>query len=388
MKKAIAWMMMIVLALGCVSAYAAGAEELTEVRCDEWGFSVRIPAGMKAAAYDHEDPEYEKKTGGGLVISAEDPDSMPKLWILRRDHAFNNPGFYLKDTCRQYYNDLDQNYEEIGYGLYEYGGITLRGSGCRFFGDNDEILFDEYRFIPYRDDRGTEFVIRCTAESEEAARSLLDTVIRSYTPDEEPEQAEAKILPIREEPDLQNGTFLVSFEDVDRIKTDGYCTAVLYMTDYYRTEDVLSMKPGDTLRIYDRTCTLEGLDEEPEEGYELGFWLKETAPEQSFWGTTFIPAESGDRYLLYIMDDWYSVSRVAAVRVDAALSVAYYDMPGWEDPELMDENILSGDSGIHTLLDLTPHNTTCELKDGRLIRVNSASYPVGPTDPFVPVSME
>ena len=387
MKKAAGWITIIVLILGCVSAYAAGDKELTEVRCDEWHFSVRIPAGMSAAAYDYMDPEYEKTTGGGLAVSAGGSDGMPELWILRRDHAFNNPVNYLTDFCWQYYNDHDAFFEDIGYGLYEYGGITLRGAGCRFYGDNDETLFEEYRFIPYRDDRGTEFVIRYTAGNKEAACSLLDTAIRNYMPDEEPEQAEAKYLPIREDPDLQNGTFRVSFEDVDKISTDGYCTAVLYTTDYYSAGDVRSMKPGETLQINGRTCTLTDIDD-PEETYEPGICLEETAEEQSFWGMSFIQAESGNRYLLYIMDDWYSVSRVAAVRVDATLPVEYYTVPGGEEPELKDANIFANDSGILRLTELTPHNTNCELKDGQLIRIYSEDYPIGPVDPFVPVTQE
>ena len=387
MKKATAWVMAAILFLGCISAQAAGTGELTEVRCDEWHFSVRIPAGMRAAAYDYEEPEYEKTTGGGLAVSAEEPDGMPELWILRRDHAFNNPSYYLRDFCWQYYNSIDVLFEDIGYGLYEYGGMILLGSGCRFYGSNDEALFDEYHFIPYRDDRGTEFVIRFTAENEEAAYTLLDTVIRNYRPDEETEQAEAKYLPIREEPDLQNGTFRVAFEDVDRIASDGYCTAVLYTTDYFRKEDIRAMKPGDTLRINGRTCTLTECDD-PDEAYEVEILLRETAREQSFWGMSFIPGESEDRYVLYIMDDWYSVSRVADVRVDASLPVEHYDMPGGEDPELLNPDMLSNEAGVLTLTEVTPYNTFCELKDGRLIRVYSESYPVGPVDPFVPVSPE
>ena len=356
-------------------------EEGTEARCDEWHFSVRIPAGMSAAAYDYEDPDYEKTTGGGLAVSAEEPDGMPEMWILRRDHAFNNPGYYLTDSCWQYYNGIDEYFEDLGYGLYEYGGITLRGSGCRFYGEDDEIRFEEYRFIPYRDDRGTEFVLRYTAETGEAAYSLLDTVIRNYMPDDEPEQAEAKYLPIQEDKDLQNGTFPVSFEDLDRIETDGYCTAVLYTKDYYRAEDVQAMKPGDTVRINGRTCTLTDA-EDP----EAEISLKEEAPDQSFWGMSFIQEEEGGRYFLYIMDDWYSVSRIADIRVDTAQPVGFYKIPGWEEPELKAENIFTDESGIRTLMELTPYNTYCELKDGQLIGIYSGDYPIGPVDSFIPVS--
>jgi len=196
------------------------------------------------------------------------------------------------------------------------------------------------------------------------------------------EQAAAKFLPVQEEPDLVSGTFGVSFEDLDRFETDGYCTAVLYTTDSFRAEDVRAMKPGDTLRVNGRTCTLTDIDE-PSGEVEID--LKEADAGQSFWGTVFIPNETEDRYVLYLMDDWYSVSRVGSVRVDASQAVAFYDMPGMEEPELLHENVFSTESVIRTLTELSPYNTTCTLEDGRVVRIDAGSYPVGPVDPFIPV---
>ena len=75
---------------------------------------------------------------------------------------------------------------------------------------------------------------------------------------------------------------------------------------------------------------------------------------------------SGDGYNLYVMDDWHSLSRVASVRVDASLPVAYYSVPGGDDPELMDENMLDNESGILALTQLTPYNTTCTMENGHV----------------------
>jgi hypothetical protein len=383
MKKALALVTVLILLFGCVSVSAEGAEGLTEVRCDGWRFSVRIPAGMKAVPYEYRDPDDDERTiGGGLEISGEGTDGLPQLWILRRDHAFNNPYFYLTGFWWDDLNNKDMLFEDTGFALSEHGGITLYGSGCRFLGDDNKETFREYRFIPYRDDRGTEFVLRCAVQEEEAAIALLDTIVRNYQPDGEKEQADATFLPAQEEPDLQNGTFGVSFEDLDRLETDGYCTAVLYTTDHFSAEDVRAMKPGDTLRVNGRTCTLTDIDE-PSGEVEID--LKEADAGQSFWGTVFIPNETEDRYVLYLMDDWYSVSRVGSVRVDASQAVAFYDMPGMEEPELLHENVFSTESVIRTLTELSPYNTTCTLEDGRVVRIDAGSYPVGPVDPFIPV---
>ena len=85
------------------------------------------------------------------------------------------------------------------------------------------------------------------------------------------------------------------------------------------------------------------------------------------------------------MDDWYSVSRVGSVRVDASKALALYDVPGMEDPELISENVFSADSVIRKLTEMSPYKTTCTLEDGRVVRIDAGSYPVGPVDPFVPV---
>ena len=147
MKKAMALAMALLLLFGCVSVHAETADGLTEVRCDEWHFSVKLPSGMKAVPYDYQDPEDDERTiGGGLAISPEGTDGLPRLWILRRDHAFNNPYYYLTGFWWDDLSNSDMLYEDTGYALSEHGGITLRESGCRFFGDDDQEVYREYRF--------------------------------------------------------------------------------------------------------------------------------------------------------------------------------------------------------------------------------------------------
>jgi len=50
--------------------------------------------------------------------------------------------------------------------------------------------------------------------------------------------------------------------------------------------------------------------------------------------------------------------------------------------------MLDNESGILALTQLTPYNTTCTMENGKLVRIDAASYPVGPVDPFVPVEVE
>ena len=388
MKRAMIRAIALLLLAARVCALAEVPEDLEEVRCSEWNFSVRIPSGMEVLPYDYEDEEYGKTTGGGLIISADKTDGMLQVCILRRDHAFNNPTLYLTNFCWESLSDnTDEDFEDDIWGLFRYGGIVLRGAGVRFLGDEGEVLFRECRFIPYRDDRGTEFVLRFTPENEQKAYSLLDTVIRNYLPDEEPEKAAARYRPVLQQTDPENGTFRVSFEDVDRIGEEGYFTAVLYTTDLYSAEDVLSMKPGDTLQINGRVFTLSDVDNE-DPVFEVSIGTIEDARDQSLWGFIFEKSVSGDGYYLYIMDDWYSVSRVASVRIDASVPIAYYEVPGGDDPELMDENLLDDESGIRTLTQLMPYSTTCSFDGGKLIRIDSASYPVGPMDSFIPMDQE
>ena len=396
MRKIIALMMAAILLCGCAGAYAEGAESLTEVRCDEWLFTVRIPSGMTAEPYDYinpeEDPEDAKKLGGGLVISADGKDSLPQMWILRRDHAFNNPGYYLGNEYAFYLYEQEQyGYEEDWTGWYHFGGITLEGAGCRYTDDQDQEQFRELRLIPYGDDRGTEFAVRYTKETEEAAFELLDTVIRQYAPDEGKEQKQAMHRPMQEEPDLQNGTFHIRMEDVDRIETEGWFTAVLYTRDRYAAADVQAMKAGDTVQINDRVYTLTDVEPwENDDGswHEARISTAESAPEQSLYGFCF--EEDGDGFRLYIMDDWYSQSRVTSVRIDVekAHPIAYYDVPGGEDPELITKDLLAmltKDGEIYSLAHMNRYNTTCTFRNGELVRIDAGSYPYGPIDPFIPV---
>ena len=198
--------------------------------------------------------------------------------------------------------------------------------------------------------------------------------------------------PLQKEPDLQNGTFQIRLEDMDKIKTEGWFTAALYTKDRYAAEDVKSMNPGDTVQINDRIHTLTDVEPwENDDGswYEANISTAETAPEQSLYGFCF--EKDGDGFRLYIMDDWYSQSRVASVRIDIAKAhpIAYYTVPGGEDPELLYENLLSllkeEEDWSYSLAHINRYNTTCTFQDGERVRIDSGSYPYGPIDPFIPV---
>ena len=72
----------------------ASAESLTEVHCDEEGFSLRIPSDK--TAYWQE--------GVGFRVSVGEPGYVPYVAVSRRvgEERFKNPVNYLNNVYREY----------------------------------------------------------------------------------------------------------------------------------------------------------------------------------------------------------------------------------------------------------------------------------------------
>ena len=352
---------------------------------------------MTSSPYEYTDPEYGKTTGGGIIVSADKTDELPQIWILRRDHAFNNPVSYLNARFQYYVYFVSEydyyDYEVTGIELCRIGGITLFSNTFRFLTEEEQELYREIRLIPYRDDGGVEFGARYTAENEETVMSLLDTVISNYCPDKEPEKAEAVIRPLTEASDLLNGIYGVRTEDIDKIGTEGYFTAVLYTLAHYAAEDVLSLKSGDTIEINDRVYTIADVMpwEDGTDWRGIDLIPEEEAPEQNFAGFCFGKGEEGDGqdYVLYAMTGaWLALSRVASVRIGYPLlhPVAYYDVSEALAPTLEAEDLLADDAGISVLTRMTPDEYEFEFRNGELTRIYYRDNAwTNPGDPFVPV---
>lgn len=387
MKK-LACLLLSVLMCVCLAAVSA-EEELTEVRCDEWRFTVRIPAGLNAYPESGENWNTDEIVGGGLVLSPGGNEDLPRIKIMRRNRFFcvsDYLGIHLWPWLEQY-GDCDME----GSRTYVFGGKTLYGSLAVVLGENDEEFFRELRLIPVSDDSGTEFIARYTAETESSVFSLLDTVIRYYQPDEAPETPEPKFLPEGHsgEPDLQNGTYLLRVEDTDRIEADGYFTAALYLPDYFTAEDVCAMRPGDTVLIMDRVLTIT--DIEPNGIEDDGSWYEAEliAVDRFLTEKTycFTLMRDGNRFWPYFGNDNHSASRIGEVRVRVpqADPVEYYSDS--EDGLTLLSGDLLGNPGSDPAMfgfGWNEYTHRCYLKDGCLIRVETWDYPYSPEDPLIP----
>ena len=371
----------------CLPA-ALAADELKEVRCDEWHFSIRVPPEVQVHPVSAEDWDTDSVIAGGLNLTAGAEDDLPWVRVIRRSRIYDAET-YLGISFQVYLDQYGEN-EQGECTVYSFGGRTLYGNTGIVYGEQEEELFREIRLIPVSDDRGTEFAARYTAETEAEVFLLLDTVIRYYRPDEEPEKAEADFLPAGHsgEPDLENGEFLFRVEDADKIESDGYFTAVLYLPDYYSSDDVRAMRPGDTILIMDRTLTIT--DIEPWEGDD-GSWHEaelyaadETLTEEHFCFTLTL-TEDGTAYRPYFGEDNYSASRVGTVRVRIPQTDPVEYVYETEDgPELITEDLLNGievDPAL-AVIGWNEYTHRCCFSDGRLVRVETWAYPHSPEDVF------
>ena len=207
MKRLLCLMAVSAMLCACLPA-AAAEEELKDVRCDEWHFSIRIPGKVHAYPVSVEDLNTDSVIAGGLNLTAGAEDDLPGIRVIRRSRIYDAET-YLGISFQAYLDQYGEN-EQGECTVYSFGGRTLYGNTGIVYGEQEEELFREIRLIPVSDDRGTEFAARYTAETEAEVFLLLDTVIRYYRPDEEPEKAEADFLPAGHsgEPDLENGEFL------------------------------------------------------------------------------------------------------------------------------------------------------------------------------------
>lgn len=202
--------------------------------------------------------------------------------------------------------------------------------------------------------------------------------------------AEAKIRPLPVDPaalDFENGSFCMMPEDTDKIASEKWFTAALYLEDLYDEQEILAIAPGDTVLINGHVFTVAKVVEHGEEGdekSELEIYTTEPFEEQTYSTIAFWrwygTGETSGKYVA-IVDDWKPVTRVGSVRVELPLpeTFVYRDISGADDPVsyTAEEFIASlGDSWAMSFV--TPYNTNCSLRNGRLEEVIHADYPYGP----------
>ena len=127
MKKLICLALLAALLCALMPAAVSAEEEPVDVRCDEWQFSVRIPAGVAAVTRSWEDEDTDSVIGGGLVISAGGAEGPIEIRVIRRGR-FYHVSEYLGGSFLDY---MDREYgrnewEECK--TYRIGGKTMYGA--------------------------------------------------------------------------------------------------------------------------------------------------------------------------------------------------------------------------------------------------------------------
>ena len=184
--------------------------------------------------------------------------------------------------------------------------------------------------------------------------------------------AEVRPIPLDHDTlDLENGTFRLAVRNTNQAKKGEFFTAVLYLEDHYDGEQIRSLVPGDTVFADDRAWTVREVvihrNDEADESAEY-----EIYPEEDLDGyLVFVPREDGT--YVSLMNDWNPITLAGSVRVNLPLP---------DDFEyIRDEESLDAQTFINDLdPDMSPYGTTCEFRDGTLVRVTANSYPYGPQE--------
>ncbi len=198
--------------------------------------------------------------------------------------------------------------------------------------------------------------------------------------------------------DLQNGSFCLEVEDMDRIDNSGYFTAVLYLEDLYEAEQIEGMKKGDKIWVNGTWFTVGEIVLHEEEVYWDGDNAeppKESEPAVQITYEIMLPEDAvyeyivfqkaGNGYYYAVVDDWNPVSLITRIKVMLPLpdKFVYKEMSGGgaeEDlfgaEDFLD--LLRGAGEEEGTSFFSPYNTYVRFEDGMMMEIESYSYPYGP----------
>ena len=159
--------------------------------------------------------------------------------------------------------------------------------------------------------------------------------------------AELTPLPIPEdERATLDGIYYMALKDTDKVKTDGYFTAELYLADRYDSEAVQALAPGDTIQVNGKTVTVtEIVPQEEDIAIALEIRFKEECYDYIVLRPTMYP------YYTAVVDDWVPVTRVGSLKVTTPLRE-----------------------------DFTQYNTWGTVDNSVLTSVSYSDYPTGPAE--------
>ena len=201
------------------------------------------------------------------------------------------------------------------------------------------------------------------------------------------ETAGQEIVPLEiteEDLDLENGEFRLTIEDTDKIISDGYFTAVLYMEDRYDPAQIESLKAGDRVRVNGAWYTVYKVERMERKGYDKGelrlLVTYEILPEEEI--ASYLAFENTrDGNYIAVYDDWSPVTFITRMKIMLPLPDAFVWYDGPEEKECSADELtellsIPLDDGSTDCF--SPYSTTVVFKDGLMTQIRSFPYPYGP----------
>lgn len=201
------------------------------------------------------------------------------------------------------------------------------------------------------------------------------------------ETAGQEIVPLEiteEDLDLENGEFRLTIEDTDKIISDGYFTAVLYMEDRYDPAQIESLKAGDRVRVNGAWYTVYKVERMERKGYDKGelrlVVSYEVLPEEEI--ASYLAFENTrDGNYIAVYDDWSPVTFITRMKIMLPLPDAFVWYDGPEEKECSADELtellsIPLDDGSTDCF--SPYSTTVVFKDGLMTQIRSFPYPYGP----------
>ena len=155
------------------AAPAKADDGLEDARCEEAGFTTKMPAGHTTT--------YQKD--GSFRIWLGEEGYVPNVQIQRRQKKLNNPENYVKNVYTDY---MKETYGDrlVGTSLHEYyeaGGKRLLGATYIYKGSSGATI-NQVHLVEVRDDGDVEYNARFLNDDREATLAALDVAVRYYQP--------------------------------------------------------------------------------------------------------------------------------------------------------------------------------------------------------------
>ena len=380
MKKMLAMVLAVILALTAMICGAAAEDEWKDFNCAEEQFATKVPATAVS--------RYE--TENGLVIYTEQEGYIPYLAVHRRtgDMKFKNPTNYLNNVYREY---LEEKYGDDSRGMnpaktWEVGGKELLGARYMYMVGEYSVVLQV--LIEVRDAGDVEYIVKyidgqgdaILAATEEAVRNYRETDADAPAPEPEPQPASGGVLtPVDVSNTLvdnQNGTYWARIKDTDKIMDGGYFTAELYVQDLYAADKAWALQAGDKVQVNGKTYTVKSL--QPEQDGRRELYVEEDIPGYIAFNKTSNTA------CIAIVDDWVPCTKVGEEKIMMPLANDFNYT--WLDPDGNIGGTYDADQFVAMVTNadsapvLNQYNTMIMFKDGLLMMIGHQDYPYGPEE--------